>query len=949
MIWSWRDDIPLVATERIRVENVAYHTEFSILNVQRNDTGKYKLKATNRNGSDEEIVELVVLGRPSTPKGPLDVKDVHDKGCKLKWKKPVDDGGVPIKEYEIEKMDTATGKWVRVGRVPASGGDGTKDEPEFAVTGLSPGAEYKFRVSAVNDEGESEPLVTEQSIVAKNPYDEPLKPGTPEVVDWDNKSVKIKWKPPKSDGGATIEKYVVERKDTSKPEWEKTLEVPGDQLEAVIEDLKETGEYQFRVTAINKAGLSPASDPSKTQVIRYKALKPRIDRTNLKTVIVRAGKPISFDVDIRGEPPPTVIWLQKDQEVKNRDGNVEIANVPYNTKFNIKDSVRSNTGMWKIKATNQHGEDVAEVDITVLSAPGRPKGPLKVTDVTKNACKIKWQKPDDDGGKPITAYQVEKMDKSAGRWVPVGRANAEDTEFDVKGLQEGHEYQFRVKAINDEGESEPLETEASIIAKNPYEVTDKPGTPEVVDYGPEHVELKWEAPKKTNGAPVTGYIVEKKEKFSPHWDEVLTTSTPEPKANIPGLKEGSTYQFRVRAINKAGPSEPSDATKPHLSKHRFLKPRINREKLNMVKVRAGENVKFDVDVRGEPPPKITWSFAGKPIETSANYRVDNEDYNTKLVITDTERKLSGVYTIFAENSSGTDEATVEVVILGKPLRPEGPLEVSAVTKEGCKLNWAKPKDDGGLPLTAYLVEKMDIATGRWVPSGRIDPAKTECEITGLEPNHKYQFRVKAANEEGESAPLETDHDTLAKNPYDPPGAPGLPEIDDWNENSVKLKWEAPIRDNGAPVTGYVVEVLDKDTGNFVKALEVPGNQCKATIPKLVEGEQYKFRVKAVNKAGPGEPSEATNWHTAKARFCEFHYTIFSFSCSFSIFSLQRINKKTLLLLFLLLFFFCFKMNFSLFFRSQHTQSTSYEQSKKKLFLHLEIARTVCTMLEHSLT
>lgn len=40
--------------------------------------------------------------------------------------------------------------------------------------------------------------------------------------------------------------------------------------------------------------------------------------------------------------------------------------------------------------------------------------------------------------------------------------------MDIKGLQEGHEYDFRVKALNDEGESEPLETEKPIIAKNPY-------------------------------------------------------------------------------------------------------------------------------------------------------------------------------------------------------------------------------------------------------------------------------------------------------------------------------------------------------------------------------------------------------------------------------------------------------------------------------------------------
>ena len=102
----------------------------------------------------------------------------------------------------------------------------------------------------------------------------------------------------------------------------------------------------------------------------------------------------------------------------------------------------------------------------------------------------------------------------------------------------------------------------------------------------------------------------------------------------------------------------------------------------------------------------------------------------------------------------------------KPGKPEGPLEVSDVHKEGCKLKWKKPKDDGGLPLSSYIVEKMDVTSGRWVPAGTVlDPDKTEHTVTGLEPGKKYEFRVKAVNEEGESEPLQTDTSILAKNPY----------------------------------------------------------------------------------------------------------------------------------------------------------------------------------------
>lgn len=100
------------------------------------------------------------------------MKDVTKTGCKISWKKPEDDGGVPIREYEIEKMDVETGKWVRVGKVPADvpGSPGFGSNPEMVITGLNPNSEYKFRVKAVNDEGDSEPLTTTKSIIAKNPY-----------------------------------------------------------------------------------------------------------------------------------------------------------------------------------------------------------------------------------------------------------------------------------------------------------------------------------------------------------------------------------------------------------------------------------------------------------------------------------------------------------------------------------------------------------------------------------------------------------------------------------------------------------------------------------------------------------------------------------------------------------------------------------------------------------
>lgn len=91
------------------------------------------------------------------------MSDVHKEGCTLKWKKPKDDGGEPIEGYLVEKFDPETGVWLPVGKTTG---------PEMKVEGLTPGHEYKFRVKALNKEGESEPLETFSSIVAKDPFSE---------------------------------------------------------------------------------------------------------------------------------------------------------------------------------------------------------------------------------------------------------------------------------------------------------------------------------------------------------------------------------------------------------------------------------------------------------------------------------------------------------------------------------------------------------------------------------------------------------------------------------------------------------------------------------------------------------------------------------------------------------------------------------------------------------
>jgi len=82
---------------------------------------------------------------------------------------------------------------------------------------------------------------------------------------------------------------------------------------------------------------------------------------------------------------------------------------------------------------------------------------------------LQWKPPKDNGGSPIERYVLEKKPKGSNKWSKCpGHIDPDETEATAKNLDEGQEYDFRVVAVNKEGESEPLVTTEPIKAKYPF-------------------------------------------------------------------------------------------------------------------------------------------------------------------------------------------------------------------------------------------------------------------------------------------------------------------------------------------------------------------------------------------------------------------------------------------------------------------------------------------------
>lgn len=83
----------------------------------------------------------------------------------VSWKEPDDDGKSTILGYMLEKKESKDINWTKLNRKPIT-------ERTLDVTGLTEGAEYEFRVIAVNVAGLGKPSEPSAGTTAQNPISE---------------------------------------------------------------------------------------------------------------------------------------------------------------------------------------------------------------------------------------------------------------------------------------------------------------------------------------------------------------------------------------------------------------------------------------------------------------------------------------------------------------------------------------------------------------------------------------------------------------------------------------------------------------------------------------------------------------------------------------------------------------------------------------------------------
>lgn len=91
----------------------------------------------------------------------------------------------------------------------------------------------------------------------------------------------------------------------------------------------------------------------------------------------------------------------------------------------------------------------------------------------------------------------------------------------------------------------------------------------------------------------------------------------------------------------------------------------------------------------------------------------------------------------------------------KPTPPLGPAEVTESSVLCIEFRWRPPKDDGGSPVTNYIMERQQVGRNTWKKIGEI-PGVPCYRDTDVDRGRKYCYRIRAVTAEGTSEVLETD-------------------------------------------------------------------------------------------------------------------------------------------------------------------------------------------------
>uniref|UniRef100_A0A673C7E5 Contactin 3b n=1 Tax=Sphaeramia orbicularis TaxID=375764 RepID=A0A673C7E5_9TELE len=274
----------------------------------------------------------------------------------------------------------------------------------------------------------------------------------------------------------------------------------------------------------------------------------------------------------------------------------------------------------------------------------------------------------------------------------------------------------------------------------------------------------------------------------------------------------------------------------------------------LLKARSGSEVTLECKPQASPPAISLWKKGNEILQRTERITLLS---NGTLKIANVTKRDAATYTCVAKNQFGTASTTGRLLITEPTRITMRPTNMEIIVGESIVL-----------PCQIACDPALDVSFS-WAFNGQLIDFQRDgdhFERVGGTISGDLMIRNIQLNHGGKYVcVIDTDVESLSHAAYSlidsgPPGPPDKVSVEEITDSTAQLSW-TPGRDNGSPITGYIVQARTPFTVGWQAVDTVPeminGNMLTATVVGLNAWVEYEFRVVARNNVGLGEPSPAS--------------------------------------------------------------------------------------------